>query len=478
MRKVKLLLTGFLCAALLVPSAGTSAAVTINRHSMDDSASDSSGEESSSLDTKVDEITVPGPSSSHIEKEDVVEPADIVFVIDSTGSMASYIQNVSNNVETFSKYLEEQKVDVNMSVVEYRDITCDGKNSTKVHTIDGSPWHRTTAELKETLRIIKSKVNGGGDLPETLFDALGYVTDGKTLKFRSNAHKFVIVLSDANYKENNSFGLNKSSLLAKLKEQKINTSVITNSYYFDQYKDIIGETGVLTNINSRTFSDDLLKLADEIKKTIEIEVPDPVEPVTYLKVTCTGDNTIKVGNSAELKAIILPETADNKNVEWVVDDESIAGIDISSDTMTCTVTGKKEGKTRVSAVSSDGGFNGSYDITIISGSSSDSVVAIEIAKEDLKVTPSKKTINKQKSFNIKIALTEEFKDGIEPEEIDAIWEDDIDSITYRSSKSNIASVNSNGKVTAGKKKGKAIITTTVTLSDGKEYNYKTTVYVK
>lgn len=393
--------------------------------------------------------------------------------------MASYIQNVANNVETFSKYLEEQKVDVNMSVVEYRDITCDGKNSTKVHTIDGSPWHRTTAELKETLRIIKSKVNGGGDLPETLFDALGYVTDETTLKFRSNAHKFAIVLTDANYKENNSFGLNKASLLKKLEDQKINTSVITNSYYFDQYKDITKDTGILTDINSRTFSDDLLKLADSIKKTIEVEVIDKiVEPVTYLKVTCTGDNTIKVGNSAELKAIILPETADNKNVEWVVDDESIAGIDISSDTMTCTVTGKKEGKTRVSAVSSDGGFNGSYDITIISGSSSDSVVAIEIAKEDLKVTPSKKTINKQKSFNIKIALTEEFKDGIEPEEIDAIWEDDIDSITYRSSKSNIASVNSNGKVTAGKKKGKAIITTTVTLSDGKEYNYKTTVYVK
>lgn len=398
--------------------------------------------------------------------------------------MSPYIQNVADNVETFAKYLEEQKdsdgkkVDLNMGVVEYRDITCDGKDSTIVHTIDGSPWHRTTSELVTTLELIKSSVDGGGDTPETLFDALGYVTDEKTLKFRSDAHKFVIVLSDANYKENNNFGLNKSSLLEKLEKQKINTSVITEKYYFDEYKDIIGSTGIVTDIRSKTFSDDLLKLADVIKKTIDVEVIDTViKPVKSIKVTCKGDNTIKVGNSATLNAIILPETADDKNVEWMVDDESIASIDVSSDTMTCKVTGEKEGETKVTAVTADGGFTGSYKIKIISDSSSDNTIAIEIAKDDMTVTPAKKTINKQKSFNIKVALTKDFMDDKEQEEIDDIWENDIDSITYRSSKSSIASVNKKGKVT-GKKKGKAIIKTTVTLSDGKEYNYRTTVYVK
>ncbi len=56
-------------------------------------------------------------------------------------------------------------------------------------------------------------------------------------------------------------------------------------------------------------------------------------------------------------------------------------------------------------------------------------------------------------------------------------ENDIDGITYRSTKSSIASVNNNGKVIA-KKKGKAVIKTMLTLADGKEYIYKTTVYVK
>ncbi len=78
---------------------------------------------------------------------------------------------------------------------------------------------------------------------------------------------------------------------------------------------------------------------------------------------------------------------------------------------------------------------------------------------------------------IKAALSKRFQADKETEEINDIWENNIDSITYRSTKSNIASVNKNGKVTA-KKKGKAIIKTNVVLADGTDFTYKTIVYVK
>ena len=74
-------------------------------------------------------------------------------------------------------------------------------------------------------------------------------------------------------------------------------------------------------------------------------------------------------------------------------------------------------------------------------------------------------------------MTKDFTKDKEQEEIDDIWENDIDSIEYRSSKSSVAYVDSKGKVTA-KKKGKAVIKTIITLADGNEYIYKTTVYVK
>ena len=50
-------------------------------------------------------------------------------------------------------------------------------------------------------------------------------------------------------------------------------------------------------------------------------------------------------------------------------------------------------------------------------------------------------------------------------------------VTYKTSKSSVATVSSNGKLTA-KGKGKAVITTTVKLSNGKSRSYKTTVTVK
>lgn len=489
MRKIKALLTGFLCAAMLIPSINTEA-VVINRHSMDtetDSSSDpeEKTEVETTIDKKTEDIDVP---YTEIIDEELIEPADIVFVIDSTGSMAPYIQNVADNVEAFSRYLEGKGVDVRMAVIEYKDITCDGKDSTIVHTIDGSPWHKSTAELVKTLQIVKKGVNGGGDNPETLFDALGYVVDGKTFDFGrkdtdKEIHKFAIVLSDADFKEDNTFGYTEASIIQKLKEQRINTSIITDTMYKSDYKDIINSTeipGKILDIESKRFSDDLTGLADVIFKTIQTEVTKyKKETVESIKVTCIGNSTIKVGNSTTLKAIILPETAENKKVEWVVSDKNIADIEVSENTLECTVTGVNEGVTKITAKTEDGGFTGSYDIKVFEGGSSsgDNTEAIEISKEDVKVTPAKKTISKNKSFNIKVELKKEFTKDKEEEEIDDIWESNVDSITYRSSKSSVASVNEDGKVTA-KKKGKAIIKTILTLADGKEYIYKTTVYVK
>lgn len=55
--------------------------------------------------TTREEITDPAPDPTTHE---VIGEADIVFAIDSTGSMYPYINNVQNNVELFASYLEEK----------------------------------------------------------------------------------------------------------------------------------------------------------------------------------------------------------------------------------------------------------------------------------------------------------------------------------------------------------------------------------
>lgn len=206
------------------------------------------------------------------ETKDIIEPADIVFVIDSTGSMTPYIQNVKANVEKFSEYLESKGVGARMAVVEYKYIVSDGLNSTKIHTIDGSPWHKTTAELKKTLDIISSGVWGGvGINEESLVDALGFVAKGD-LKFREDAHKFAVVLTDEGFQEDNRHGYTTDTLIRALKQENVSTSVITENRLHSFFQKLVDSNkGIFADIRSSNFYEVMKSLADVIFKTIEEE---------------------------------------------------------------------------------------------------------------------------------------------------------------------------------------------------------------
>ncbi len=111
--------------------------------------------------------------------------------------------------------------------------------------------------------------------------------------------------------------------------------------------------------------------------------------------------------------------------------------------------------------------------------SGDDEISGGFTKGDIVVSPAKKTIKAGKSFNINLTpsadIDEEYQD-LPDEEWEELLDDNIDGVIYRSTRSSVASVNSRGKV-KGKKKGTAIIKTTVTFSDGSEGTYKTKVYV-
>lgn len=105
--------------------------------------------------------------------------------------------------------------------------------------------------------------------------------------------------------------------------------------------------------------------------------------------------------------------------------------------------------------------------------------ATELTKGDIVVTPAKKTIKVGSSFVLDLypsdEIDEEYAD-LPDEEWEELLDENIDGITYRSTRSSVAYVSRSGKV-KGKKKGSAVIKTTVTFRDGSEGTYKTKVYV-
>jgi len=142
--------------------------------------------------------------------------ADLVFVVDVSGSMAPCIDALRTNIEAFIDSLSRGDGnnvapvrDWRGKVVGYRDI--------EAAETEGIPWFvdntfvRDVSALKAQLATLKAE--GGGDEPESLLDTLFKVAsmqavpkgsqseDPDKWRYRSDAARVVIVFTDASFKE-------------------------------------------------------------------------------------------------------------------------------------------------------------------------------------------------------------------------------------------------------------------------------------
>lgn len=191
--------------------------------------------------------------------------ADIVFAIDTTGSMSSTINNVVTNVTSFATTLSENyNVKVNYALIDFKDLEEDGKGTTVVVKNGSSNWFSDVNAFVDKVSTLTA--TGGGDSPECDIDAL---ETARRLNFRSSASKFIILITDASYKAANDYGIESmTEEIELLKADGIITSVVTSSSYKSTYQSLYESTGgIYANISSSTFSASLLALADLIGET-------------------------------------------------------------------------------------------------------------------------------------------------------------------------------------------------------------------
>lgn len=138
--------------------------------------------------------------------------ADILFLLDATGSMQPNIDAVKKNIgaflDTLSAPADDNAApplkDWRASVWAYRDSTCDGNR-----WLERNPFVRDAEALRAQLDAITAM--GGGDEPESLLDALYAVAnlpampkgaaeeDPHAWRYRSEAARVVVVFTDASY---------------------------------------------------------------------------------------------------------------------------------------------------------------------------------------------------------------------------------------------------------------------------------------
>lgn len=204
--------------------------------------------------------------------------ADVVFVIDGTGSMGTYIASVKENLTEFINLLSEEGVNVRVRFVTYRDITCN--EETKL-----SGWYTNVDSAITYLNGIQAM--GGGDGPETVVDGIGQMFQND-FAFREDACPFSVVLTDADYKMDNTFGYSSvSEVVTQLRGNGINTSVVTNTSYFDLYRDFVTPAATVSGEDGGILAD-ILGDYSILLKTLADTVIEAVQSVIVTGMTPTS----------------------------------------------------------------------------------------------------------------------------------------------------------------------------------------------
>lgn len=176
--------------------------------------------------------------------------ADIVFIIDTSGSMSDELANVKNNIIKLAQALEDKGVSARWGLVDYSDWEDVYGEETRIWKNGAANWFISAEEYKTA--ISKVTLRNGGDTPELAVDGL---MAAMSLETRKDARTFYVLVTDADYKNDNKYGVsNMNAAINRLNNAGVCVSVVTNSSYRSDYQKLVTDTdGILTTSISGNF---------------------------------------------------------------------------------------------------------------------------------------------------------------------------------------------------------------------------------
>lgn len=206
--------------------------------------------------------------------------ADIVFVVDRSGSMGGTINTVRKNVNEFARNLAKDGVAARFGLATFSDEVF-GRNRGKTDEgtiltkFNESYFTSDPAELEKALAGIK--IADGGDYAETSSPALTQIVSTYDWSKSPKNKKFVVLLTDAPMKQDASVPTI-TETLASLKAANIERIVATSTSFGTDisYKDFVSE-GRLMKIDSN--------LADSLTKDAASWIVETVSEGRQYKVT-------------------------------------------------------------------------------------------------------------------------------------------------------------------------------------------------
>ena len=142
---------------------------------------------------------------------------DIVFVIDTTGSMRDNVRGVKDYIHHFLEPLEEQEFDAGLGLVEFTDL----------EVTEAKVVGLTQSQKKFRKWLDRVTFFGGRDIPESGYEAL--IAALERVDFRDDTQKFFIFISDApqhdfDYDGKSIYSLDR--IIARLNDEGVRVDVV------------------------------------------------------------------------------------------------------------------------------------------------------------------------------------------------------------------------------------------------------------
>jgi len=116
--------------------------------------------------------------------------ADIMFVLDCTGSMQGEIDAIKDAITAFADTIESEGVRVRVGLIEFRDRLIG--EEPRLLTFAGQPFTNDPAAFRREVSALRA--TGGGDEPESSLDA---VMLALRQPFAPDANKVIVLVTDA-----------------------------------------------------------------------------------------------------------------------------------------------------------------------------------------------------------------------------------------------------------------------------------------
>jgi Mg-chelatase subunit ChlD len=185
---------------------------------------------------------------------------DLVFVIDTTGSMSDKIESLLATCSQFADDFNALHLNQRIAVVSFVDLRVEGDR------IQNTSFTSSVEVTKKSLRNIPRN-SGGGNEGESSLEALERAL---ALPFRSDAVKAIVLITDEPADQHR---LNADEMIGRLGEREMLVFVASPPYKYFQ-RMALRNGGQWYRISAHTNFNDLLKMFRDLAKKVSQVVSD------------------------------------------------------------------------------------------------------------------------------------------------------------------------------------------------------------